>query len=208
MTGDELAVRRRDEGKAACEALGVSAEAVTFLNFPDAELGRHRAAATVAVCKLLSTHADRQIYVPYRGDTTPDHVDTRRVVLDAALGRTCAPMVTVCEYPVWFWFNWPWVAPPVGRPWRLPRLAWQSCAAAWGRSRDLVEHVDIRSVLSIKESALHQHRTQTLRPAEHPDWPVLADVAGGEWLQRFFTGREYFYRYQLTVGHEPHAGAA
>jgi LmbE family N-acetylglucosaminyl deacetylase len=205
VAGDELAVRRRQEAIRACAALGVRAEAVTFLDFPDGELRSHRSAATAAVGQLLSTHAHRQIYVPYHGDTNADHMETRRIVLDAVPHRAFAPTATVCEYPVWFWFNWPWVAPPRTRPWGLPRLAWQSCAAAWFHSRDLVEHVDVRPVLSIKERALHQHRTQTVRPAQHPEWPVLADVAGGEWLQCFFTGREYFYRYQLTVSRAPRA---
>jgi len=197
---EEIAARRRDEALAACGELGVPAGSVTFLDFPDGELGSHRKQATNAVSDLLHSYADRQVFVPYRGDTTPDHIDTRRVVLDALARTGSATPRTVCEYPVWFWSHWPWVGQTPVRRMHLPRVFARSCSAAWQRLTDLTEFVDISSVLSDKEHALARHLSQTVRPVEHPDWPVLADVAGGDWLGLFFNGREYYHRYLLTGG--------
>lgn len=55
-------------------------------------------------------------------------------------------------------------------------------------------------MLPAKRAALACHRTQVDRQEGRADWPVLADVAGGTWLDGFFTGREHFRRRRLPAG--------
>jgi hypothetical protein len=45
-----------------------------------------------------------------------------------------------------------------------------------------------------KLAALAAYRSQTQRLNENPRWPVLSDVAGGEFLRRFESGIEIFRR--------------
>ena len=49
-------------------------------------------------------------------------------------------------------------------------------------SRSLRRRLDVASVLSRKRSAVDAHATQMVRPDDTPDWPTLADVSGGDWL--------------------------
>ena len=195
--GDAVAARRRDEALAACAALGVPADAVIFLDFPDGELGQHRERAAAAIGDLLPGFVGRQVCVPYAGDMTPDHMDTRGAVRDALTRPTAGAPWTVLEYPVWFWHHWPWVMPPLVRRLHLPGLALRSAAAAWHRLADLTRYVDITAVQGAKAAALACHRTQMERSPEHPGWPVLADVADGDWLATCTREREYFHRYEL-----------
>ena len=173
---------------------------MTFLEFPDNRLGQNREEAIAAVREILNHHRDRQVYVPYRGDTTPDHVETRRVVLEALEGTVGNEPWTVFEYPVWFWHHWPWIGGKPERRRQWVRLVARGFVAGWRRLADLDEFVDIESVLDLKDAALAAHGTQMERPADEPSWPVLADVADGEWLAMFFSGREYFYRYRPAGG--------
>ncbi|MCB1182882.1 PIG-L family deacetylase [bacterium] len=124
MPADELVARRRGEAVAACAVLGVAAADVHFLDLPDGELTGRLAAAADAAGGVLDVHPDHgQVFVPYAGDTTPDHIAARAAVL-AALGERPERAWTVFEYPVWFWHHWPWARPDLAR-----RLQWPAAVA-------------------------------------------------------------------------------
>jgi LmbE family N-acetylglucosaminyl deacetylase len=56
---------------------------------------------------------------------------------------------------------------------------------------------DIQDYLDIKKKALAQHQTQMIKLNGSADWPVLGDIAQGDFLRCFFNGREYFHRYEV-----------
>jgi hypothetical protein len=67
------------------------------------------------------------------------------------------------------------------------------------RIRDITEIVlacqarmDVRNVLDCKRAALAAYRSQTQRLSGDPSWPVLSDVAQGEFLRRLQTEIEIF----------------
>jgi LmbE family N-acetylglucosaminyl deacetylase len=64
--------------------------------------------------------------------------------------------------------------------------------------RDLHCTADVSEVIEVKRAALRCHKTQMERPANDADWPILSDVADGEWLDCFFTGEELFYRHVVS----------
>lgn len=200
MDADELARRRRDEALAACRELGVPAGSVHFLGFRDGELTAGVAAAAAAVASLLAARPGHALLVPYEGDTTADHRATRAAVLRALEAMPPGPGRVVLEYPVWFWHHWPWVCPPVARRLRRPAVVLAGCVAVGRRLAHLRHRVDISAVLGSKRSALDCHATQTRRPPDQPAWPVLGDVAGGDWLATFFTGNEYLRRRVVAPG--------
>ena len=200
MDPDELARQRRGEAVEACRELGVAAASVHFLGFRDGELTANVAAAAARLAPLAAERPDHLLLVPYEGDTTADHQATRAAVLRAVAMLPAGRRRVVLEYPVWFWHHWPWVCPPVRRRLHRPQVVLAGCGAVGRRLRDLRHRVDIGAVLGSKRAALACHASQTARPAGQPAWPVLADVAGGAWLARFFGDSEYLRRRSVPTG--------
>ena len=205
-----MAPRRREEALAACAELGVPASRVIFLGLPDGGVAARLEDARREATAILASEPARQVLIPYRGDTTPDHRATAAAVLAAA--ARSPGVAEILEYPVWFWIRWPWSEVRMERRLRLPGRAGASLGAACDLLRHLRRRVDTASVLAIKRRALERHGSQVVRPAEHPRWPILADVGGGWWLEAFFTGSEFYRRTEpsretpaplLTVGHLP-----
>lgn len=185
-----LAARRADEARAASRTLGVASERVHLLGFDDASLARHVADAADRLALILDGARPEQVFVPYRGELPADHRAAREAAL-LALART-GQRPRVFEYPVWFWNHWPWCRPwPAGRS-RLRHAA--AGAAALARLALHFRHgVAIHPHLPRKRAGLACHASQTVRPPGMPDWPILADVADGDWLALFFTGVELFH---------------
>lgn len=200
LEADVLAGRRREEAIAACGTMGVPRGSVHFLGFRDGELAIALEAATESLVTLLRDHPDHVILAPYAGDTTSDHRATLEAALRAVAALEPGRERVLLEYPVWFWHHWPWICPPVGRRLHRPAALLAGLRAAASRIRHLRYRVDIDAVLSTKRQALDCHVTQMRRPDDRPDWPVLADVADGEWLACFFTGREHLRRRVLRTG--------
>lgn len=201
LDADLLADRRRDEALAACRALGVPDGSVHFLGFRDGDLASGLEAAAQRLVPLLRDHPDHLLLAPYAGDTTADHRATLEAVLRAVAALEPGRERVLLEYPVWFWHHWPWICPPVARRLQRPGAVLAGLRAASRRLRHLRHDVDIDTVLATKRQALECHRTQMQRQDGRPDWPVLADVADGRWLELFFTGREHLRRRVLRTGH-------
>lgn len=195
----ELAHRRRVEALAACGQLGVPADQVRFLDFPDGALGEHVDAAAARVADVLREHPGYLLLAPYAGDTTADHRATLAAVLGAVARLEAGGTRVLLEYPVWFWHHWPWVSPPVARRRQLPREVLAGLGAVMRRLAHLRHRVDLGPVRETKRRALACHATQMSRPADQPRWPVLADVADGQWLGIFFGSHEHLRRRVLRT---------
>ena len=151
---------------------------------------------------LLEKNRPEQLFLPATADPllwSPDHNATTRAALEAA--KAYGAPLTLVEYPVWFWYHWPWVPYPwrdnyqagiVGRLSRSYRLG-KSAAVLFNKK------VTISEQLKEKRAILGQHRSQMERHPDHPDWQILADVAGGEFLNRFFNGHEFFRLYRVNT---------
>jgi len=194
VRAEDLAHMRRAEAVEACRELGVPGQDVVFLDFPDGKLNNHLPEAVAATASHLSVEEASHILLPYSGDTTADHIFTRQVVLEALRQTNVNDGCVVHEYPVWFWYHWPWVKPKTESRRQQPRVIWRGLQAIWHRLVDLTEFVEVSEVLGHKKKALAAHQSQMQRPPEHPQWPVLSDVADGQWLAVFFESREYFHR--------------
>jgi LmbE family N-acetylglucosaminyl deacetylase len=195
LPAEELAARREAEARVAGAALGLSDANLHFLRLPDQSLAAAPDLAIDRLRALLDALRPEQLFVPYRGETPPDHHAGRACALVAAraTGRAC----TVLEYPVWFWAHWPWafVSKPGLRP-RATAIA-RGLVAPWRWLADLRCSVDIAGVLDAKRRALACYATQTQRLGA-PDWPILADVDRGRWLACFFRDDEIFRRWRLS----------
>lgn len=188
----ELAALRAQEGRAAARALGVDAEHVEMLGFAETHLGEHREAAVDRVAGLLARTEPDSVFVPYRYESPPDHLAAREIVI-AALRRG-AHRVTVYEYPIWFWYQWPWMKPRRRRRPPTRRLVKWGVQAVVRCLGDFRCRMSIADVVDAKWSALQAHRSQVTRLRGEPDWPILADVAKGDFLAAFFRDHECFAR--------------
>jgi LmbE family N-acetylglucosaminyl deacetylase len=205
ISEQRLKIMRRDEAISACEILGVEAANVVFLDFKDGQLGACHHAAVQKVSAILRQHVAEQIFIPYSNDATPDHQATHAIVL-AAL-RESRKSVVVYEYPVWFWAHWPWVSVPIASPSQVIQQTMSSLSSWIRLLKDFRCFVPITEVMEQKRTALKQHRSQTTRLLPDFRWPVLSDVADGEFLACFFQEHEVFYRYTTRELFRYHSSA-
>jgi glycosyltransferase involved in cell wall biosynthesis/LmbE family N-acetylglucosaminyl deacetylase len=210
MPEAELSALRREEGRQSAEALGVEARHVTFLEYPETRLETRREEAVDRVAQLLVRLDCRRVIVPstFEPDVwSTDHRTTTEIVFAALArsGRRCE----VLEYLVWFWYHWPWV-PVLGTSdaRQLLRLSVQNAFGLRAR-RAVNSSLPLASVRLRKREALERHRTQMRRLRSDKPWPVLGDVARGEFLGIFFRSREWFRVWSWEEGSDAarHAGA-
>jgi LmbE family N-acetylglucosaminyl deacetylase len=200
MDGARLSALRHEEGLRATAVLGVEGDKVRFLEYPEQRLAEHRDEAILRVSGILSELRCTRVFVPSTLEPliwSTDHRVTTDIVFDALKRTQQRP--EVMEYLVWFWYHWPWVPVLGGSDTRqLLKLTWQyRCGVrAW---RALNVAVSIDDVRSRKWEALAEHRTQMTRLAEGKPWPILADVAQGEFLRAFFDSREWFRTYTFPT---------
>ena len=102
---ERIAARRRQEALAALAVLGVAADDVLFMGWPDAAPHARDADAYARSLESLRAWADGfstwSVWAPWRAEQHCDHVAANGVALDlvAGLGRDVVSM----EYLVWGW---------------------------------------------------------------------------------------------------------
>jgi LmbE family N-acetylglucosaminyl deacetylase len=191
MPPEEMRVTRAAEARAAAAALGVPERDVVLLGLPDGKLSEHEPEAAEKIAGVLRADLPAEVFVPYHKDGPPDHEATTRAV-DSAL-RACGHEAVVYEYPVWFWYHWPWT-PPSGRGRALVGELRESARRARRLLRDFRVGVRVGEELGQKRSALARHRSQVERLRPDPSWLTLGDIGGGAFLECFFLGEEVFHR--------------
>ncbi len=195
MPAAKLRDMRRQEARDAASVLGVSAENLTLLGLPDGHLHQHHDQAVQRVARILAERRPQQVFLPFSGDTTADHVAAWGIAAEAV--RLSGLSATAFEYPVWFWHRWP-VSRSRGSGWRAvtrnlkDAWLWRRAAARWTRV------ADVAPALAAKRRALQQHRSQMTRLINDPTWATLGDVADGEFLECFFVGFEPFATWRTS----------
>jgi LmbE family N-acetylglucosaminyl deacetylase len=101
-----IAARKR-EALDACQRLGVNADSLRWLHFPDGKLP-HPAQpgfdeATRDLLAEIEAFAPGEIYCPHLLDVRPDHIAATRLTHQALRlsSRPCA----VFYFPVWMWYH-------------------------------------------------------------------------------------------------------
>jgi LmbE family N-acetylglucosaminyl deacetylase len=171
---EEMRETRRREALEAVSVLGLEPAHVSWLDFPDGQLGQWRAEAVRHVSALLQLHRPEQLFLPYARSEHSDHAATHSIVYEAA-GRVGLP-VTLLEYPVWSWRHW---------------------RATLRFLRELRTSVAVQDVLAQKRAALERHVSQMQRRNGDPAWEVLGDVDQGAFLACLFQDYEYYRRVDL-----------
>jgi LmbE family N-acetylglucosaminyl deacetylase len=205
ISPEELSQVRRGEAIAAAATLGVTD--VMFLDFQDGQLQRSRREAIAAVTQILQQEQPQEVFMPYRLEPrlVPDHGATQQIVTAALRqvqwGVQDKPMVY--EYPIWFWFSYPWVdlmgdriMPKPGLLLRWVGWAVQALRLSYAFHRDFRCGIEVSEYLDLKQKALYQHQSQMTKYRGELGWLTIADIAEGEFLSYFCQPQELFYRYR------------
>lgn len=165
----ELVQIRHNECVEACKTLGVKADDVVFLNFPDG--GTSALVDTIAAA--IKTHViafqPRLIFSPYSEDSHPDHQTIANAIDSLCRDKTIVG--TVFEYPISFW---PFVAlRHLLHPSKLRRL----------------RRITTTPYLTHKMRAMKSYRSQLENMTGEPAWFYFKP----EHILRFFREHELFF---------------
>ncbi|PDQ17841.1 PIG-L domain-containing protein [Mesorhizobium sanjuanii] len=196
---EALRIARENEAIEAVCRLGGSADRVRFLRVPDGMAKHHVGKIADAIAQLLFAWQPQSVYVTHGKEPPADHVATNLGVRGAL--QLYNRRVTVFEYPVWYWYQWPWVRlhdDVLG----FNRTAFRQTVRTLAGLRGVKmfnSNAYIGDVVDVKRHALAAHRSQMERPAGLDDWPILADVGGGDFLKRLLSDHEMFTRYEFNA---------
>jgi LmbE family N-acetylglucosaminyl deacetylase len=195
ITRERLGAIRKREAMEAAGMLGIARENVLFLDYENGRLQADDEKLVEDVRQILRRLMPEQIYVPCSQDAIADHVVANRVIVSAISEMDITPVIF--EYPVWFWFHWPWLRLPIRHPRLSLEILRKSISAGFGIRilSGFRSAVYIGDVLERKRRVLETYRTQMKRMRRRIKWPILSDVGGGEFLRCFFQEYEYFHRY-------------
>jgi LmbE family N-acetylglucosaminyl deacetylase len=195
ISESKLKSMRTNEALAASKKLGVE-EAAVFLGFEDGELSKNQNSAIKKVLKILLSQQLHEIFIPYYKEPllwSADHLAANRIVL-AAL-QAYGKKVVIYEYPIWYWYHWPWISMPIGNLGRLLVFLKDSLVSPLSLLRDFRCSIFVGDVLELKRDALDQYASQMKRIIPDPRWLTLSDISNGEFLECFFQDHEVFRRY-------------
>ncbi|MEB3280694.1 MAG: PIG-L family deacetylase [Lyngbya sp.] len=197
MNPQNLKILRMNEALEAAEILGIDRGDVFFLNFKDGSLKFNQPKAIPKVLEILCNTCPEEVFIPYSKEEPPDHWATYQIVQSAL--QQSAFNLTVYEYPIWFWRQWPWTS-LVGRPREVLSCLKNTWMSGFGYKffTDLNCSVYIADVLEQKRTALEQHRSQIQRLVDDSSWMTLGDLSKGEFLDCFFQEYEFFYPSKIT----------
>lgn len=198
MNAQKLKEIRRDEAVEAAAVLGLDRQKdVFFLEFKDGGLKFNQQKALPKILDILADVCPEEVFIPYSKEEPPDHWVTNQIV-QSALQKSVLNL-TVYEYPIWFWRQWPWTS-FIGRPREILSCLKNTWSSGFGYKflTDLKCSVYIGDVLEQKRTALKQHRSQMQRLVDDPRWMTLGDLSKGEFLDCFFQEYEFFHRSEIT----------
>jgi LmbE family N-acetylglucosaminyl deacetylase len=196
ISAQELRAIRRAESINAARVLDV--DHTYFLDFKDGALRKNIGPAAERVLKILRQEKPEEVFVPHFREPmrqAADHVAATQIVM-AALD-SYRKKVTVWEYPVWFWFHWPWVSLRSGYPPIKMRHIAENTVRSLVGSRaflNLSHSLNISDVIEQKSSAIAEHKSQMTRLILQSRWTTLADVSHGQFLNSFYYDHEFFRR--------------
>lgn len=198
LAPDILRAKREAEAREAVARLGAAAEHVIFLRYPDGETASHVDAIAADIGRLMGAHEPESIFIPHAKDFTADHAAVNAACRKALAARRRP--TKVYEYPIWYWYHWPWVRlsghlPGLRRA--VLRQSWQTgcglCAPF-----ELNRRAYVGDVLARKRAALAAHATQMQRIGGDPRWSILEDLAGGDFIRRLLSEYETFTCYEVN----------
>lgn len=185
LTRQDLVALREEETREACDILGIGADNLRFLRYPDGALGTRADDLRESLAEAIAEISPEEIYVCARADGHRDHVALAQAARNlSAEGRLGG--ADLWEYPVWYWDFRSWRPDGTSN-----KRGFALGLAAMRRAlRDTpVASVSIRGLEGQKRAALDCHRSQLGQLESEPDWDGLPE----NFLAVFFRDRELFF---------------
>lgn len=192
---DRLIAMRKQEGEAAAVSLGVSKDSVHHLCHPEKCVHRNTIVLTQQLVELARNHAVEAFFFPSGAEPLIWSRDHHAVFQAASEAAKQAPSCCLSfEYPVWHWYRWPIIQAKRLDSFQRNKtraMTYDFCVKPrrWVRFDSVVQ---VDKVNRLKWEALCCHCSQMFRPEGKLDWPILSDVASGQFLSCFFQGYEFF----------------
>lgn len=197
ISENKLKCIRAGEALAASRMLGLKENDIAFLEYKDGELSKSQGSAIRKVIQILLLQQPDEVFIPCKRETrNSDHLATNRIVASAL--QMYKRKATVYEYPIWFWYHWPWVRVPMDTSKEILSAFKQSIVSGLSLLKDFRCSVYIGDVLQLKRAALNQYKSQMTRLIRDPRWQTLDDVSDGEFLKCFFQDHEIFHQHVLS----------
>lgn len=190
----ELKRIREIEAREATTTLGLENNDLTMLEYEDGVLVKNIEDAIKSVLVLLRNTTPDEVFIPYRWETPGDHWAVNKIVRIAL--QQYKNEVTVFEYPIWFWANWPFVGFTIKRQRDIPKSICRAVVANYRLVKDFNTFIDIGDVLNIKKLALNKYRSQMTRLTPLEPWMTLGDVCNGRFMDCFLQNQEIYFSYR------------
>jgi LmbE family N-acetylglucosaminyl deacetylase len=200
ISEDKLKAIRANEGIAATQSLGLEKSDIFLLGFEETKLNEQMNIATNKVADILLQQQPEEVFIPFHKEPqlwSLDHLATYNIVKSVL--QKYGKNTIIYEYPIWFWYNWPWINPMIQSPQELLKSSKNSLISIFRLLKELRYAVFIGEVLQLKRMVLDQYRSQMTRIIPDPRWRVLSDISNGEWLECFFQEYEVFSRYKNII---------
>jgi LmbE family N-acetylglucosaminyl deacetylase len=202
ISEEKLKKIRENEALAASRSLGLDSRDVYLLKFEETKLIEHKDSAIERVKEILLSQEPHEIFIPYFKEPSlwnKDHLATNRIVINAL--QILGMKVIIYEYPIWFWYHWPWVNTRVRVLKKSPKewLHFIKFNPVVGLRllRYLRCSVYIGDILEQKRTVLDHYKSQMTRLIPDARWATLPNFSNGEFLECFFQDHEIFRRYIL-----------
>jgi LmbE family N-acetylglucosaminyl deacetylase len=174
--------RRAAECHEACRRLGVPAEAIHLLGFPDGSVAPHTAEVSARLRSIVETFQPDDVLAPCAIDAHPDHRAVAEAVDD--LRQDALAEADLLAYPVWFWNRWAWLDRRSTPTRDAASLLWKPLLATF-RLHARVVRTD--QFAEQKRFALAAHESQVGHDER------LRDGLDPDWLQTFLGRDELFF---------------
>jgi LmbE family N-acetylglucosaminyl deacetylase len=202
IENEKLNSIRSSEARRAAEQLGLSKDDVLVLNYSDSLLEKNINEASKKLLKILEDFNTAEIFIPSKYEPwifSGDHLATTKISMNAIIELN--KPVNIYEYPVWYWYSYPWVSLPLKLKKTSKNIFKISLNGLWGCG--LLKHFNcylfLRDVLDIKQKALEQHESQMNSKDGNETWDTLAGVSNGEFLNCFFNEFEVFNKSKYKI---------
>jgi LmbE family N-acetylglucosaminyl deacetylase len=202
ISEEELKKIRSSEGMSAARALGLERENVRLLGFKENKLGLFENEVEKKIAEIIEDFKPDEIFLPHNKEPriwSSDHLETTRIVIQAL--RKLRKELTIYEYPIWYWYHWPWVSISQHDRNNSKIIFKNTLLYSFGLStrKDFNHCVPIENVSKQKRVALEQHKSQMTRIIPHKKWATLKDISNGEFIKCFFRSYELFRRYEFIL---------
>ena len=200
IENEKLNSIRSSEAKRAAVELGLSQDDVIVLNYSDSLLEKNIEEASEKVVKILEDFNTEEIFIPSKFEPwifSGDHLAATKICM-TAVAELNRPL-TIYEYPIWYWYSYPWVSLPLRLKKSSINIFNISIKCLWGLG--LTKHFNcfsnLNDVTDIKRKALEQHESQMNSKDGNEIWNTLPGVSNGEFLNCFFNEFEVFNKIKL-----------